>query len=144
MSASSLVTYQEDDGTNNYRSWDLGDDIDSPLPSWPFFPSFVSTTQNWTEYYQPLQHSEAAVSDKVIYNNPITVYDELKLRMASVWIEDPMIIGMEWMITDVNGTGHAVVPYEIKESADHRTGKVYIYDSKYPDEEEHFILFNLD
>ena len=144
MSASSLVTYQEDDGTNNYISWDLGDDRTNPLPSWPFFPSFVSTTQNWTEYYQPLQHSEAAVSDKAIYNNPITVYDELKLRMSSVWIDDPMVIGMEWYVDD-KFFGHAVVPYKIEEAIDHKTGKVYIYDSNnLPGEEGHFISFNLE
>jgi hypothetical protein len=138
MSASSLVIYQEDDGTNNYRSWDLGDDITNPLPSWPFFPSFVSTTQELVEYYHPLYSSKAGLADLYFtYNDQITVYNEMKLRMTNTWINDPMIIGGN------PGSGpHFVVPYKIEESSDHRTGTVYVYDNKFP-EEERIIKFDL-
>ena len=64
--------------------------------------------------------------------------------MASVWIDDPIVIGMEWY-EDGNLKGHAVVPYKIEEAIDHKTGKVFIYDSNnLPGEVGHFISFNLE
>jgi len=170
MSASSLVIWHSDNNRNNFNSWDLAGSTDLPLfgrnrpldsddsifdyndngiwdpapRTWGIFPDFIYTPTEWVEYYQPLQHSAAAVSDKAIYDNPNTVYDELKLSMAYVWIDNPMMIGMEWYLSDGKFAGHAVVPYKIEEAEDHRTGKVFIYDSKYPGEEGHFILFNLE
>jgi hypothetical protein len=135
MSASSLILYQ-----NDRQSWDLGLDRTASLPSWSIFPSYIDTPTDWGEYYQPLQYSAASMVDKSTYNGLMTVYDELKLRMASGnWKQDPMVIGYMFNINE----GHAVVPYRIEESEDHKTGKIFIYDSNNPNNDACNISVNL-
>jgi len=115
-----------------------------PSPrTWGVFSQFMSTPSDWVEYYQPLQYSATSLADRAKFKGPITVYNELKLRMVSGnWIEDPMVIGIEWKKTDGNITGHAIVPYRIEEAPDHMSGEVFIYDSVYPDSERS-IQFDL-
>lgn len=134
MAASSSVLFQ-----NSLDSWDLGLDRNAALPSWSIFPSFLSTPTDWVEYYHPRQMDAACQADWQTYNGELTVYNELKQRMASGnWVQDPMIIG--FFIS--GGGGHAVTPYRIEESADHQQADVRIYDNNFPDQ-EHTIHFNL-
>ena len=118
---------------NDNDNWD-------PAPrTWGVFPQFISTPKEWVEYYHPLQKSESFAEDYIIFKDPLTVYNELKLRMASKenWKMNPMVIGMEWK------GGHAVVPYKIVESDDHKTGTLFIYDNVFPGISDKTIIFDL-
>jgi parallel beta-helix repeat protein len=172
MSASSLILYQNDllswdlAGQRSWinpgrdRSLDKADVcVDGiPLPpdyndnglcdpaprTWGIFPSYINTPTEWVEYYHPLRYDAACYADDRTYTDLMAVYNELKLRMRPIkWKQDPMVIG--YMYTDDKGeaAGHAVVPYRIEESENHKTGKIFIYDSGRPGDPNCNIMVNL-
>ena len=136
MAASSSVLFQ-----NSLDGWDLGSNRNANLPDWAIFPPFLSTPTDWVEYYHPRQMAAAPQADwHQNYNGALTVYNELKQRMASGnWVQDPMIIGFFFP-----GGGHAVTPYRIEESADHQQADLRIYDNNFPNQQRtiHFDLVN--
>jgi len=129
MSASSLVLYNSGLGAWDYWETDT-------LPTiWHGIGPFVfgyspETVQEWVEYYQPLQNDKACVEDVSKYKDLKDNYNTLKLRLAS---NDFMVLGFYYGPDNVdNPPGHAVVPYRIIESLDHKIGHIYVYDCNHP------------
>jgi hypothetical protein len=118
-----------------------------PAPrTWGIFPLYINTPTEWVGYYQPLQYDAACCADTRIYSDLRIVYDELKLRMRPIkWKQDPMVMGYTKYREDTGASmgGHAVVPYRVEESEDHKTGKIFIYDSVCPDDPSCNISVNL-
>lgn len=126
MSSTSLLLYKNGIyNTINYQK------TDAVLDAWSTFqpitydscPVYVIS---WIVYYQPLQHDKECLEDKSAYQN-LNAYNELKRRLTNGWTDDPMVLELFW-----NGGGHAVVPYKIEESSDHKSADIYVYDNNHP------------
>jgi len=144
MASSSLYLCQ-----NSFEGYDIGNNWLDDLPNDDIFPDFLSTIQDWIEYYHPRQLDNVCHEDRGIYNNPQIVYNELKQRMNSGngW-DDPMVIDIWWSWYDTNNqvwrsAGHTVTPTRIVESADHSSATVFIYDNSKSTTQERELIFDL-
>lgn len=149
MSASSLVLYSHGVNGWNYSRSDLMPD------NWKRFIPFynvsnIQTVQDWIQYCQTLQYSEACLSDFSRSQGTKNVYNTLKSQME-LSNPTPQVLAIggwgENNSSKLNFEQHGVVPYEIEENNDGinreadesknndipvDTAVIHVYDPNYP------------